>query len=201
LSVDGELLVDDMHALVVKGRVTCRSFWVGEGRFRAAELDASDVCTFACHADDMQFEADRVSTAILCTRKGEKPSGLAIEAKHTIDTASLEDEKLLGWILDDASETVLAALDSGATIDDAWCASHEDLVTNVERRAMLAQAHVPPRVRKILEDVAAGATIHDTEVGGRPAVCVVLADGSKRIAVLTPDERAALARGTTARHG
>jgi len=140
------------------------------------------------------FDVDELSTALLYAPSTELPSGLTrCVRQYLVESRQFEDEeKLFSWILDDAFDDVRAALAGGTRLDDAWCKAHQHLVTNPERRAHLAQASVPPRLRKLVDAAAAGTPVERTEVGGRAAVRVVYADGAKQIVVLTADELAFL---------
>lgn len=195
LSVDGHLSVDEMHALIVAGTVSCRSFWVGEGRFRAKELRVADAATFDCYSEDMYgFEVDKMSAKVWCTpRKDKPPGGAEINAEFVIEVSKLDESKLFSWIIDDSFDAVYSTLKSGNSIDDAWCLANKSLVANPELRVHLdpPKPEMFSRVRGLLEAIENGATTEEAELHGQKAIRVIHPDGAKQLTVLTPEELAA----------
>jgi len=198
LTVNGALSIDDNQALIVIGRVECTSFWVGEGKFCAQELNVAQCATFDCWGDDMHyFEVDAMTAPVLCSPTSKLPGTLGkIDCEFVIETARQfeKDSKLFSWIIEDSFDAVYAALKAGERIDDTWCAAHKRLVTNAERRAHLEPAgevQVSARVRAILEALDSGATAEETELHGQVAVRVAHLDGTKQLSVLNEAELAA----------
>jgi hypothetical protein len=122
LLVDGHLSIQDWQQFKIDGDVRCTSFCIGEGLLECEDLHAAQWFEFSC---DETIAMENLDISGIKAEVGVCPyidsAELAGDVEFRFECNDVDDEqKTFQKILEQNFDSLVQALEGGATIDDEW---------------------------------------------------------------------------------